>query len=43
MTVFEIMDYFAALNGIKKNGNKRKERNEKLLEMTHLSDKSDVK
>lgn len=40
MTVFEIMDYFSALNGIKEG---RKERIEKLLEMTHLSDKSKAK
>ncbi len=40
MTVFGIMDYFSTLNGVKKN---RKERIEKLLEMTHLSDKRGVK
>ena len=40
MTVFEIMDYFSALNGVKEN---RKERIGKLLEMTHLTDKSRAK
>lgn len=40
MSVYGIMDYFSALNGIKKN---RKERIEKLLEMTHLSDKRSEK
>lgn len=40
MTVFEIMDYFSALNGVKKN---RKERIETLLEMVHLTDKSRAK
>lgn len=40
MTVFGIMDYFSALNGIK---DKRKEKIEKLLEITHLQDKSRTK
>lgn len=40
MTVFEIMDYFSALNGVKEN---KKERIGKLLEMTHLTDKSRAK
>lgn len=40
MTVFEIMDYFAALNSVKKG---KKERIERILEMTHLLDKSGVR
>ncbi len=40
MTVFEIMDYFSALNGVKES---RKEKIGKLLEMTHLTDKSGAK
>jgi len=40
MTVFEIMAYFAALNQIKA---KKKEKIERILEMTHLSDKRAVK
>lgn len=40
MTVFEIMAYFAALNGIKTG---KKERIERILEMTHLIDKKNIK
>ena len=40
MTVFKKMDYFSALNGVKEN---RKKRIGKLLEMTHLTDKSRAK
>lgn len=37
MRVYDVMDYFCALNGIKKE---RKKRIGSLLEMTHLSDKA---
>lgn len=40
MTVYEIMDYFSALNMIKKN---RKETIEKLLEMVHLEEKKNLR
>jgi ABC-2 type transport system ATP-binding protein len=40
MTVFDIMSYFAALNGIKTG---KKEKIETVLEMTHLLDKKDIR
>lgn len=40
MTVYEIMAYFSALNGVKID---KKEKIERILEMTHLSDKKQIR